>query len=98
MKTATIERYHVYGTNRYDLCVRYNGKTLSWVSTEPSWHVVHAVALDHGADSLRAMVDHARRHGFTHVRYTGDWDKRTKPHGGLIVNQLKAKPCSSITQ
>jgi len=86
-RTATIERYHCYGTPRHHLCVRYRGKTLSW-SAGPSWHIVYADAWHYGADTFRAMVQHAENRGFTHVRIVGDWTHSTKPAGGSIARIL----------
>lgn len=91
-KTATIERYQVYGTPRYELRVTYRGRTLRWrgegmsdvwaiVQNDPIW--THHRGQRISSDVYTCRV-HAERMGFTHVRIAGDWDKRTKPAGGKL--------------
>lgn len=86
-RTATIERYHCFGTPRYHLRVTYKGELLRWRSGGMS---VVADAVDYGNETFMAMWAHARNHGFTHVRVAGDWTGRTKPRGGKI------QPCPTI--
>ena len=84
-RTATIERYHCYGTPRHHLRVTYRGRVLRWRdASSPGLCFAMADAPDWGAESLQAMKAHARRHGFTHVRIVGDWSGRTKPRGGSL--------------
>lgn len=85
MKTATIERSHCYGTPRYQLSVRYLGKVLQWRDeTYLGYITAHAYILDDGADAIERARTVARRYGFTHCRFTGDWSGRTKPSGGKL--------------
>ncbi len=70
-KTATIERYHMYGTRHYSLKMTYKGYT---------WHEV----TDHGNDSTEKLLTLARNRGFTHVKFVGNWDRRTKPKNGSL--------------
>lgn len=81
MKTATIERYHVYGTRNYMLRVMYRGLVLRWWEKGYS---VHANMLDCGRESIEAAKQHARNQGFTHCRFVGDWSYSTKPRGGAL--------------
>lgn len=81
VRTATIERYHRFGTPRHHLRVIYRGRVLWWRDGAGS---AIADAPDYGAESLAAMREHARKHGFTHVRIAGDWQGRTKPKGGKL--------------
>lgn len=80
-KTATIERYRCRGTPRYHLRLTYRGLTLNyWQSGYSLWHdCVH-----YGDDSIEALKDAARKRGFTHVRFTGDWTCARKPKGGAL--------------
>lgn len=87
-KTATIERYHVYGTSRYELRVTYRGRVIRW---QEGMTTCMAILQDYPArDCDGQPVDvnmarlHAMRQGFTHVRIAGDWTKRTKPAGGAV--------------
>ena len=80
-KTATIERYHIFGTMRHMIRVTYRGRPLTWWENGYS---VHAHCEHHGPTEVEYMRDHARRHGFTHARIVGDWDHRTKPTGGAL--------------
>lgn len=85
-RTATIERYHCYGTPRLHLRVTYQGRVLRWRdASSPGLSFAMADAEDRGAETLDAMRAHARRHGFTHVRIVGDWFGRTKPRGGSLT-------------
>jgi len=81
VKTATIERYHVFGTMRHNIRVTYRGNVLTWVTSDP-WTRHYADASFYGQESIDAMRQHAKRAGFSHVRFVGDWDKWTKPKGG----------------
>ena len=81
MQTATIFRSHIYGTPRYELIVMYRGRPLNWY--ENTTHVF-AYVQEGYPDSIDIAKGHARAQGFTHVRFAGDWDKRTKPRGGKL--------------
>lgn len=81
MKTATIERYHVYGTPRHNLRLTYRGKTVRW---RDGIAEVWADAPHYGVESIDAFRAHAKRQGFTHVRIAGDWSKSAKPSGGKL--------------
>lgn len=80
-KTATIERCHCYGTPRFYFCLTYRGRVCSYWQTG---HIVYCQTMADDLESLQAMKDHARKQGFTHVKFSGDWDKRTKPQGGKL--------------
>jgi hypothetical protein len=86
-RTATIERYHCFGTPHHWLQVHYRGKVLNWSARRPDGSYegqTYADARHDGDDVLAAMRAHAKRMGFTHVRITGDWQGRTKPNGGAL--------------
>lgn len=91
-RTATIERYHVHGTMRYELRVTYRSETLWWNARDNGVsRTFYAIVQDCPLkgwgdipDDVQACRDHAKRHGFTHVRIIGDWSKRTKPKGGAL--------------
>lgn len=80
IKTATIERYHVWGTSHHHLRVTYKGKTLNW--WKDGAHV-YADMLDYGNESIDACMEHAKRQGFNRVRFVGDW--RNPPNGGMLT-------------
>jgi hypothetical protein len=85
-QTITLERYHCYGTPRHHLRLTYRGRTLHWwEQTDTGPASVYADAADlHAPDQIDAMRAMAKRHGFSHLRITGDWSRRDKPRGGLI--------------
>jgi len=87
MKTATIERYHVWGTPNHCFAMFYRENELT-PTHSPTCPTPQWIPDDEQGRVRLLRLAHMR--GFTHIRYAGDWDKRTKPHGGLIVNQLKA--------
>ncbi len=70
-KTATIERYHMYGTRHHALKITYRGYTR------------HEV-IDHGEDSIVLLLNVARVRGYTHAKFVGDWARRTKPKNGAL--------------
>lgn len=77
--TATIERYHCYGTRHHHLRVTYRGKTLQWSEGLTSaW----ADMVDYGQESIDAAKGHARKQGFTHCRFVGDWTNYRSPQRG----------------
>ena len=78
-KTATIERYRAFGTPYENICVTYRGYTLNW--WKDRCHVF-AHTKYYGQESIDAMKEHAKRHGFTHVRFVG-WTSN-KPKGGKL--------------
>ena len=85
--TATIERYHCYGTPHHWLHVHYRGRVLNWSLRDADGYYqgqAYADARDDGPEVLQAMRQHAARMGFTHVRIAGDWSGRTKPKGGRL--------------
>lgn len=88
-RTATIERYPVHGTWRFELAVRYRGETLRWWADGA--HVFALIVDDPTRDdttglpvAVQAARQHAKAQGFTHVRFTGDWSKRTMPKNGRV--------------
>lgn len=85
MKTATIERYHCFGTPNHHLKVTYKGHTLRWSNHDAKGYYLGetwADMVDYGAESIVAARGHAKKHGFTHVKFTGDW--KNKPRGGKV--------------
>ena len=80
-KTATIERYHIFGTMRHGIRALYRGVTLRW---HEKGYSVRADAPYYGTESSDAMRQHAKRLGFTHCRFIGDWSKAAKPRGGAL--------------
>jgi hypothetical protein len=80
-RTATIERYHLYGTSRMVVRLMYRGSTVNW--HEGLNHVFAQAAFD-DAEAIEQMKTYARKQGFTHVKYEGDWTNRTKPAGGKL--------------
>lgn len=81
-RTATIERFSMWGTGRATLRVMYQGDVLRW--SEGAGVTAMAQATDYGDDVREAMRQRARNQGFTHVRYVGDWTGATKPKGGKL--------------
>lgn len=91
MKTATIERYHLYGTCHHHLRVLYRGSVLNWTMRDAQGYYqgqAYADAMDVGAETVNAMIGHASRNGFTHVRFAGDWKGRT------VRKTMKIKPAN----
>ena len=66
---------------RYVLSVHYRGHVLRWREGIAD---VWAIVQDGYPDSIEIARQHAKRQRFTHVRFTGDWTKRTKPRGGKL--------------
>ena len=86
-RTATIERYHCYGTSNHHLRTLYRGNVLDWAAYRPDGSYegyAYADARHDGNDVLQAMRDRAKCLGFTHVRIAGDWQGCTKPKGGAL--------------
>lgn len=96
-KTATIVRSHVYGTPRYELSVTYRGETLAWVDSAKYSFAITLYATiqeDRTASDVhrqRTCRDIqwcegiARKWGFTHIRFAGEWSpNRLKPNGGAL--------------
>lgn len=81
-KTATIERYHIWGTRgNYQARVMYRGRVVQF------WESGYCVRLDFPAnDSDWAQVarSNAKRAGFTAVRFVGDFSHSAKPSGGQL--------------
>lgn len=80
-ETATIERYHVRGTPHYCLAVSYRGKDFTPAVSSGS---VLQEWIPGDADGVARCREAAKRCGFTHVKFTGDWDRMTKPRGGKL--------------
>ena len=78
-KTITIFRYPVSGANCDMIEARYRGVTLNWYG---DGHQESAQEKYVGDESIDAMKQHARRQGFTHVRFVG-WTT-DKPKGGKL--------------
>jgi len=86
-KTATIDRYHCYGTPNHHLSVSYRSKVLRWSTHDKDGYWTgnaYADMVDYGKESIDAAKRHAINHGFTHVKFTGEWPKGGKPKGGKI--------------
>lgn len=84
-KTATIERYHVYGTrDSYMARVMYRGRVLShWQSGYCS--AAHFPAPGGFPYEWEEIArNHAKRHGCTHVRFIGNFQGVRKPRGGRL--------------
>lgn len=83
-QTATIERYHCFGTPRYHLRATSRGRVLTWRDADsPGLSFAYAIAEDRGAETLAAMKARAKRHGFTHCRIVGEWVGE-RPRGGKL--------------
>lgn len=75
MKTATLERFAVFGTSRHLQRLTYRGKTLNWRIDGQG--AAYAQAPCRGQETLAAMLATARRAGFDRVKFAGDWDRIT---------------------
>lgn len=71
MKTVNLVRSHVYGTSRHEQTLRYSG--FQYLSMPCAGH-----------ETIRAMLERAMHFGFTHVRFTGDWERYTVRKGMKI--------------
>lgn len=80
-RTATIERYHVWGTPHYCLGLFYRGEELTPKVSPGSLLAEWIPADDAGRERLRTL---AKAQGFTHVRFTGDWSWPFPPRGGKL--------------
>lgn len=78
MKTATLERYHVWGTPNHCLALFYRNEELTPRENPalPGHRALPAWIRDDDA-GIAQLVSHARSLGFTHVKFEGDWSKRT---------------------
>lgn len=76
MKTATIERYHVFGTSRHNQSLTYNGSTLHYWSDGQS---VYVQAPCYGIETIKELSKRAYQRGFTHIRFCGDWSGYNVP-------------------
>ena len=80
-KTATIERYPVFGTWRYELRLMYRGRVVNyWTAGYARFLIVQHLE----PSDITAARGIAKTHNFTHVKFTGDWDRMTKPRGGKL--------------
>lgn len=76
-KTCTVQRYHVFGTHHHHVQVSYRGHVLQWRDqSSPGLSFCYADVPEYG-DAVQRMLDLARRWGFTHARFTGDWQGRS---------------------
>jgi len=66
MKTATLERYAVFGTSRHMQRLTYRGELVGYAMAQCS-----------GQETVAAMLAHAHRAGFDRVKFVGDWDRLT---------------------
>jgi hypothetical protein len=80
-KTATIERYHVYGTPNYCVALFYQGRELT--PKESPRSVLHRW-IPGDSEGVTELTALAARLGFTHVRYVGNWERQTKPRDGEL--------------
>lgn len=80
-KTAVIERYHLYGTQRYMVRLMYRGETLYDIKAGVKKYHDRPHFID---EDIRELARTAARSGFTHVRFVGDWERRPKPRGGAL--------------
>ena len=74
MKTATLERTHIYGTPRHQQALVYRGNVVRF------WEHGHSTYLQapcFGLETIASMVDRALEQGFTHIRFAGDWQGYT---------------------
>lgn len=84
-KTATVTRAHVYGTPRFDLRVTYRGEVIRWrEGSADVWAIVQHLSPSPDFDPVKLCREYAKRQGFTHIRFCGDWDRYTKPKGGKL--------------
>ena len=86
-RTATITRYHCYGTPRHHLSVSYLGQRLRWtVRDADGYYKGNAIAdmVHNGDESIEAAKNIARKQGFTHVKFDGDWPNARKPRNGKL--------------
>jgi hypothetical protein len=75
-KTASIERYHVWGTPHYCLALVYRGKDYT-PHESPTCPIPRMIPDD--ADGIAKLKRVARAWGFSHVQFTGDWDRMKRP-------------------
>lgn len=75
MKTATLERYAIFGTSRHMQRLTYRGKLVSWPIEGQGRACASAPCYGH--ETIAAMMRHAFNAGFTHVRFVGDWKRYT---------------------
>ena len=76
-RTATIQRYHVYGTPNHCLAMFYRDKEIT--PRRVAWSLPDWIPDD--AAGIEQMRQHAKALGFTHVRFTG-W--RNNPKNGKL--------------
>lgn len=82
MKTATLERYHCFGTPNHHIRLTYRGETLHWRDMEsPGLSFAFADCPHFGTAEVNVMIDRVRRFGFTHIKFTGDWRGHTVRKG-----------------
>lgn len=83
--TATIERYHVYGTPNYCVALFHRGSEYTPKERDAHGHAsTQAQWIPADAEGVELLRQHAKSLGFTHVRFAGDWSKQTKPAGGKL--------------
>lgn len=73
MKTATIERYHVWGTPNHCVALWYRGEELTPLEDGSTVRRQWIPDDVQGVERLRQVAINL---GFTHVRYTGEWGRK----------------------
>jgi len=83
-KTATIERAPIWGTPYHSVNLLYLGYNL-WQEIDRGFIEPSGLT-----PSIRELARFALlpANGFTHWKFTGDWEKRTKPRGGSIKRAI----------
>lgn len=66
MKTATLERYAVFGTSHHMQRLTYRGR-----------EVLQSEAPCAGIETLEYLCKVAKHRGFDRVRFAGDWKRYT---------------------
>jgi hypothetical protein len=91
-KTATIERYHCYGTPNHHVAAYYRGKRVSYSDYSGGyWNGVVVLDAVHTFGVAQQSLLHNWRQrlkglGFTHWRFVGDWGPSglNKPQDGKL--------------
>lgn len=85
-RTATIERYPVLGTSRDCVALWYRGEELTPRELGHGGlpHRVLTRWIPADAEGVAELRAHAKKQGFTHVRFEGWSTKETTPKGGAL--------------